>query len=147
MWSAHSEAQWAPACCHWESHRPANQFNATVQPLLVRTNTEEREQRVNVLYQRVELFRHQSSTDPQSLFRVILKVSDLIELSSVLSCAGLIDPYVTDVCRRCRRSSGSFSYIFRLSRPACFRPIKRSVWSPRLQRAVPFQLFPPASLC
>lgn len=63
-----------------------------MQPLLVRTNTEEREQRVNVLYQRVELFRHQSSTDPQSLFQVILKVSDLIELSSVLSCAGLIDP-------------------------------------------------------
>lgn len=63
-----------------------------MQPLLVRTNTEEREQRVNVLYQRVELFRHQSSTDPQLLFRVILKVSDLIELSSVLLCAGLIDP-------------------------------------------------------
>lgn len=63
-----------------------------MQPLLVRTNTEEREQRVTVLYQRVELFRHQSSTDPQSLFQVILKVSDLIELSSVLSCAGLIDP-------------------------------------------------------
>lgn len=63
-----------------------------MQPLLVRTNTEEREQRVTVLYQRVELFRYQSSTDPQSLFRVILKVSDLIELSSVLSCAGLIDP-------------------------------------------------------
>lgn len=62
-----------------------------MQPLLVRTNTEEREQRVNVLYQRVELFRHQSSTDPQLLFRVILKVSDLIELSSVLLCAGLID--------------------------------------------------------